>query len=141
MACAQVISEFALLSADDIGPRRVWTVEEKIRIVEESLRGRRQGSATARRLGISRSLLARWRADYRAGRLGPAVPTFTAVTMAASPGAVPAPVCEVPTPKAVMPPVADATIEIVLRNGRRMIVPVTVDPAVLAGLLAAADAP
>ena len=51
MASAKVISEFEVLSATDVGRRRVWSAEDKIRVVEESLRGWRQGSATARRLG------------------------------------------------------------------------------------------
>jgi len=141
MARSKVISGFEVVPADDVGRRRVWTVEEKIRIVEESLRGRKQGAATARRLGVCRSQLTRWRADYRAGRLLPRVPTFTAVTIAAGAAPVPAPGCGLPTSKAVAPAVADATIEIVLRNGRRMIVPAWVDPAVLPRLLAAVDAP
>lgn len=143
MASAKVISEFEVLSANDVGRRRAWTIEDKVRIVEESLRGRRQGSATARRLGISRSLLTRWRADYRAGRLGTVVPTFMAVTMAeaAAPVPTPLPVQEAPTLRTVVPPAVETTVEIVLRNGRRMIVPVTVDPAVLSRLVMAVDEP
>jgi transposase len=143
MACAKVISEFEVLSSDDVGRRRVWTFEDKIRIVEESFLGWRQGSATARRLGISRSLLTRWRADYRAGRLGPMVPTFMAVTTVEAAAPVPAhlPVQEAPTSQAVVPPAVRTTVEIVLRNGRRMIVPVTVDPTLLSRLVMAVDAP
>ncbi len=132
MACAKVISEFEVLAADDVGRRRTWTDEEKIRIVEESLRGHRQGSATARRLGISRSLLTRWRAEYRAGRLGSGVPMFTAVTLAS--GAASPVISEAPPPVGAAP-AREATIEIVLRNGRRMIVPASIAPAVLARLL------
>lgn len=118
MACSKVISNFEVWSAGDLGRRRSWSDEEKLQIVEESLRGHRQGSATARRYGISRSLLSQWRRDYRAGRLGFAAPTFAAVTL---------------TPDAA--PVPDATIEIVLRSGRRMIVPASIEAAVLARLL------
>ncbi|MBX7133458.1 MAG: transposase [Fimbriimonadaceae bacterium] len=143
MASAKVISEFEVLSATDVGRRRVWSAEDKIRVVEESLRGWRQGSATARRLGISRSLLTRWRADYRAGRLGAVVPTFMAVTTAeaAAPVLAPLPVEGPPISHAVVPPAVETTVEIVLRNGRRMIVPVTVDPAALSRLVTAVDAP
>jgi len=137
MAGSKVISEFEVLSRDAVGRRRVWTDEEKIRIVEQSLRGHRQGSSTARRLGISRSLLTRWRADYRAGRLGPAAPTFMAVSLAAS--AASTSVVETPPP-GVAPSIAKATIEIVLGNGRRMIVPISMDPAALARLLPIVDA-
>ncbi|MGO7733164.1 IS66-like element accessory protein TnpA [Rhizobium leguminosarum] len=58
-----------VLSADDLGRRRDWSDEEKVRIVEESLQGFRQGSVTARRYGLSRSLLTRWRREYRSGLL------------------------------------------------------------------------
>ncbi|MBA2430782.1 MAG: transposase [Chthoniobacterales bacterium] len=136
MAWAKVISGFEVLSGDEVGRRRAWTDEEKIRIVADSLQGYRQGSATARRLGISRSLLTRWRADYRAGRLGPTAPTFMAVSLAASAATS---VREEP-PRMVVGPVVEATIEVVLGNARRMIVPVSIDPAVLARLLPIVDA-
>ena len=140
MACAKVISEFEVLSAGDAGRRRDWTDEEKIQIVEESLLGHRQGSATARRVGISRSLLTRWRAEYRAGRLCRIGPTFTAVTVA--PDAAPVVVCETPSPSPpVAVPIPEAMIEIALRNGRRMTVPVSIDPKTLARLLPVVDTP
>lgn len=138
MACAKVISEFEVLPAGDAGRRRDWTDEEKIRIVEASLLGHRQGSATARRVGISRSLLTRWRAEYRAGRLGSVGPVFTAVTV--TPSTAPAAVCEAPPPP-VAAPIPEAMIEIMLRNGRRMTVPASIDPKVLARLLPVVDAP
>lgn len=138
MACAKVISDFEVLSAGDVGRRRDWTDEEKIRIVEESLLGHRQGSATARRAGISRSLLTRWRAEYRAGRLSQTGPAFTAVTV--TPNVTPVMVCEASSPS-VAATTPEATIEIVLRNGRRMTVPVSVDPKTLARLLPVVDTP
>ncbi|WP_443020642.1 MULTISPECIES: IS66-like element accessory protein TnpA [unclassified Shinella] len=64
-----MISPIELLSAEDLGRRRDWSDEEKVRIVEESLQGFRQGSVTARRYGLSRSLLTRWRREYRSGLL------------------------------------------------------------------------
>nr|WP_232237161.1 transposase [Thiosulfatihalobacter marinus] len=57
MACASVVSPIEIFAAEDVGRRRHWSDADKIRIVEESLRGYQQGSATARRYGISRSLL------------------------------------------------------------------------------------
>ena len=65
MSCATVVSPIEIFSAADIGRRRDWSVADKIRIVEESLRGYRQGSATARRYGLSRSVLSIWRREYR----------------------------------------------------------------------------
>jgi transposase len=134
MACAKVISEFEVLAAGDIGRRRRWSDAEKVRIVEESLRGDRQGSATARRHGLSRSLLTRWRADYRAGRLGYGRSgiAFTAVTLAASEAPVPVPEAPLTAPAGYG---RDGSMEIVLRNGRRMIVPTAIDPVCLARLL------
>jgi transposase-like protein len=127
MLCAKVFSDFELLAVEDAGRRRAWTDEDKVRIVEESLRGHRQGSATARRHGISRSLLTRWRSEYRAGLVGRVRPMFTPVDVTAD---------AVSAPRLVSPDTSGAaTIEIVLSNGRRVIVPSSVDPAALARLL------
>jgi len=45
----------------ETGRRRRWSEDEKLRIVAESLSGSRLVSSTARRYGISRSLLTTWR--------------------------------------------------------------------------------
>lgn len=37
MSCATVISQVEVLPADDLGRRRYWTDEEKIRIVDPML--------------------------------------------------------------------------------------------------------
>jgi transposase len=52
--------------------RRRWSEDEKLKIVFESLQAPRQVSATARRHGISRSLLLKWRRSFRAEQKGPA---------------------------------------------------------------------
>ncbi|WP_108260996.1 IS66-like element accessory protein TnpA [Mangrovicoccus ximenensis] len=124
MACAKVISQFELLGPGDAGRRREWSDEEKIRIVEESFRGHRQGSATARRHGISRSLLTLWRRAYRENSLVASPEGFMAVSIAPDPAA-----------GAMSGADADARIEIVLTNGRRILVPAGVDPGSLARLL------
>ena len=49
------------LEVVDTGRRRRWSEEEKARIVLESMSGPRLVSATARRHGLSRSLLVTWR--------------------------------------------------------------------------------
>jgi transposase len=54
------------------GRRRRWSEDEKLRIVLESLKAPRQVSATARRYGISRSLLLQWRRLFRAEPKGAA---------------------------------------------------------------------
>lgn len=133
MACAKVISEFEVLSVDDTARRRGWTDEDKVRIVEESLWGHRQGSATARRHGLSRSLLTRWRGEYRAGLLG-AVGTAVFAPVAVTPEVRPVP--QVGGLLGVSP---EMTLEIALTNGRRVTVPAGIDPSVLARLLPVLD--
>jgi len=100
------------LTVVETGRRRRWTAEEKRRIVEESRIGDRQASATARRYGIPISLLFRWRRDFARVETETAPPmTFLPVMAAAAPGLVP----------------ADDRIEIVLGNGRRLVVGSGVD--------------
>lgn len=134
MSCATVISPIELLSVDDLGRRRDWSDEEKVRIVEESLQGFRQGSVTARRYGLSRSLLTRWRREYRSGLLN----------VSASTGFVPLSISPPPAVSFEMaPPLPedDRTIEIGLPNGRRLTIPASLDPTILARLLPVLDAP
>jgi transposase len=132
MSCSTIVSPIEVLSADDLGRRRDWSDEEKVRIVEESLQGFRQGSATARRYGLSRSVLTSWRRQYRSGLLSVLVPTSF-------------------VPLTISPPVAssdmasplrlddDKTIEISLPNGRRLTIPASLDPTILARLLPVVD--
>jgi transposase len=49
----------------ETGRRRRWSEDEKLKIVLESLQAPRQVTAAARRYGISRSLLLRWRQLFR----------------------------------------------------------------------------
>ncbi|WP_413694539.1 IS66-like element accessory protein TnpA [Rhodobacter sp. KR11] len=128
-------SQVEVLSVVDKGRRREWTDAEKVRIVEESLRGFRQCSATARRHGISRALLTRWRRDYRAGRLAcDRRPQFLAVEVASEMALKSVP------PSALG---SDAgrgdRIEITLGNGRKLAVGVTIDPMALARLVQVLD--
>lgn len=52
------------LAVVETGRRRRWTDDEKLRIVLESLQTPRAISSTARRHGISRSLLLIWRQSF-----------------------------------------------------------------------------
>ena len=61
------------LEVVDTGRRRRWSDDEKLRIVLESLETRRAIPSTARRHGISRSLLMTWRRAFRAEPMGPDV--------------------------------------------------------------------
>ncbi len=138
MACAKVVSQFEVLPVGDAGRRRGWTDEEKVRIVEESLRGRRQGSATARRYGISRSLLTRWRKEHRLGLLEGAPPAQFSPVLIAPVSIAPVSIApERPGAANVTPATraASETVEVTLVNGRRLAVPATIDPAALGRLI------
>lgn len=121
-----------VMSAADGVRRRHWNDADKVRIVEESLHEDRQVSATARRHGISRSLLTVWRRQYRNGEFdGNCLPSFAPLTVLADPPGM-------TSPRSV-PPNPEARVEIALRNGRQMVVPANVDPEALARLLSVVD--
>jgi len=127
--------EIEVLSAADAPRRRHWSDADKIAIVEESFLGYRQVSATARRHGVSRSLLTTWRRQFRDGELGNETrPSFIPLTVSPNgPAAVPVTAQEaaIDTP--------DVQLEIVLRNGRRLLVPSSVATEVLVRLLPARE--
>jgi transposase len=132
---AKFRSQVEVLSVIDKGRRREWTDAEKVRIVEESLRGFRQCAATARRYEISRALLTRWRRDFRAGQLvGGGRPQFLAVQVG------PEPASKASVPSAVGRTTAcDSQVEISLANGRKLAVAATIDPMALARLVQVLD--
>src|SRR3990167_8404611 len=110
--------EVSRLEVVDTGRRRRWTEEEKLRIVMESLSGPRLGSATARRYGIARSLLLKWRRQFD-------------VREAVSSAFVPA----VVVPESSPVPSRSSRMEILSANGRRIIVDAGVDVAALGRVL------
>ncbi len=122
----------------ETGRRRRWSEAEKLRIVEESDIGHRQVSATARRNGISRTLLMSWRRARDEGRLGFDGPVFFTPVTAAS---------ELPITHAASVPVPakrgrrGGRIEIGLSNGRRITVGPDADVAAVARLADALDPP
>jgi transposase len=59
-------AQFERLEVVETGRRRRWSEDEKLKIVLESLQAPRAVSSTARRYGISRSLLLNWRRSFRA---------------------------------------------------------------------------
>lgn len=135
MAGSKFTSQVEVLSVVDKGRRREWTDAEKVRIVEESLRGYRQCAATARRYEISRALLTRWRRDFRSGYLAEGGrPQFIALQVAAGVGA---PAEEVPT--AISANGIDDRVEITLANGRRIALAISVDPTALLRLVQVLD--
>lgn len=128
-------SRVGRLEIVDTGRRRRFSDAEKIRIVEESLSAPRMGSATARRHGIAVPLLFAWRKAYREGRLGNEAASFYPVRVDedgahAGDGRVPP---EPPDGGVARP------VEIVLRNGRRMIVRSDIAPFALGRLLDVVD--
>jgi transposase len=135
MAGSKFTSQVEVLSVVDKGRRREWTDAEKVRIVEESLRGYRQCAATARRYEISRALLTRWRRDFRSGCLAEGGrPRFMALQVAAGVGALAA-----EAPAAVSANGIDDRVEITLANGRRIALAISVDLSVLLRLVQVLD--
>ncbi|MGJ5176347.1 IS66-like element accessory protein TnpA [Bradyrhizobium oligotrophicum] len=116
------------LEVVETGRRRRWSEDEKLRIVMESLQGSRQVSATARRYGISRSLLLKWRRLFRAeqNEAGPRV-DFVPATVIADPVATPDPVVSA----------SGGAIEIELVAGARMRITGVVDERTLKAAIAA----
>ena len=114
------------LEVVEVGRRRRWSEDEKLRIVIESLEGSRQGSATARRYGISPSLLFTWRRTFEVERTGASEPRT---------GFVPAVVVpERETAQRSSAPMRGRMV-IVVGNARRVIVGADVDAAALARVL------
>jgi transposase len=112
------------LKVVDTGRRRRWSFEEKLRIVEESYQGHRQASATARRHGISSSLLFGWRRAFVEGDPG---------GVDVVPDLVPAVVLPDPGPSSE--PATGGRMEIVIGGDHRVIVNADVDGPALARVL------
>lgn len=110
--------------------RRVWSADDKARVVAETLAPGAQVSEVARRNDVAPSLLFAWR---RQARMHPATPepVFLPVQMTAEPvAAAPAPV-----PVAKRRRKAAGSIRIELGSGRRLTVGADVDAAALARVL------
>ena len=113
------------LEVVETGRRRRWSDDEKLRIVMESLQSPRAISSTARRHGISRTLLMIWRRSFRPEPRDPAAPQA---------GFVPAMVVAVETPP-IAAASASGRMVIVIGRDRRVIVDADVDAAALARVL------
>jgi transposase len=114
------------LGVVETGRRRRWTDDEKIKIVLESLQTPRAMSSTARRYGISRSLLLNWRRSFC---------TEPAGTAGQKSGFVPAMVVADPAPSVPAVP-SSGRMVIEIGRERRVIVDAGVDAAALARVLA-----
>ncbi len=125
--------EVEILSVTDTGRRRRWTEAEKVRIVEESFGPRGSVAETARRHDIGRTLLVRWRRQYRNAVLmggSSARVTFMPVKVAHS---------EAPTPVPKAVAGAGDRVEVTLISGRRLSIAASIDPAALARLVQVLD--
>lgn len=118
------------LEVVETGRRRRWSEDAKLKIVLESLQAPRQVSATARRYGLSRSLLLQWRRSFRAEQKGSAerqIGFVPAVVTPDSEAAVPAPAGSA----------GGGAIEIEFATGARMRITGAVDRATLTAAMAA----
>ena len=112
--------------------RRRWSDGEKIAIVREASDGRSSVAEVARRHDLSRQQIYHWRSAMRRGELiEGGGGRFLAVEFA---GDVP----DCPADRADDP--RDAVVEVSLRKGRALRVPVSIAPAVLTALIRAAEA-
>jgi transposase len=123
------------LEVIETGSRRRWTLEEKQRIVSESMIAPRIVSATARRHGLSNSQLFTWRRQAREGKLvGAGMAVFVPAVVASEQRKVDVPA--EPIPENTARASEDRTraagrMEIVLSGARRVIVGSDVDSAAL----------
>ena len=116
------------LEVVDTGRRRRWSEDEKLKIVLESLQAPRQVAATARRYGVSRSLLLRWRRSFRPEPRDAAnQPGFAAAMVVSESGPLACPA----------PASSGGSIEIEFVAGARMRITGTVDAATLKAAVAA----
>lgn len=115
------------LEVVETGRRRRWSDDEKLRIVLESLRVPRAISSTARRYGISRSLLMQWHKLFCSAPDGAEaeLTSFVPATVTPDPSAA-------PTVPAVP---ASGRMVIVVGKDCRVIVDAGVDAAALARVL------
>ena len=120
-------TEVERLEVIETGRRRRWSDDEKLRIVMESLQTPRAISSTARRHGISRSLLVTWRRSFRPEptSLEAQQAGFVPVTVVAATEAAPT-MDAAPT---------SGRMVIVVGKDRRVIVDTSVDAVALARVL------
>ena len=107
--------------------RRRWSLQDKLRIVEETLQPGVTVSEVARRHGLAPSVVFTWRRLAREGRLGDNTgPAFMPVEITPVPAQA---------PSAASPPRRIGLIEIALGRGRRIRVDREVDAEALRRVL------
>jgi transposase len=131
---SHTISALNRLEVVETGRRRRWSGEEKARIVLESMSEPRLVAATARRYGLSRSLLVTWRRAFATNRAKSQAGFVRAVVAEDGPAAPAAPSSRGATSYA-----AERRIEIELTSGRRIIVAASVDVEALGRIVEVLD--
>jgi transposase len=126
MDSSKYSTQIERLGVVEVGRRRRWTDDEKLKIVLESMQMPRAISSTARRYGISRSLLLNWRRSYCIEKDG---------AEGQKSGFVPAMFVADPTPSTAAAP-ASGRMVIEIGKDCRVIVDAGVDAAALARVLA-----
>src|ERR1700681_4301513 len=120
-------TEVERLEVVETGRRRRWSDAEKVRIVMEGVQTPRAISSTARRHGISRSLLVTWRRSFRPEPASPAAQQAGFVPVMVVAAAETAPTMDAaPT---------SGRMVIVVGKDRRVIVDTSVDAVALARVL------
>ena len=117
------------------GARRRWTSEQKYQIVLDSLAAGASVASVARHHDVNLNLIYAWRRQARMGKLPGRSEDgvdFVPVTIVPARGAVPVSMVPRDTTGST---IADARVEVVLRNGRMLRVPEGVAPS-RAGALA-----
>lgn len=124
------------------GGRRIYSAEEKIRLVGEAHGGRGAVAAVARRHGVCTSLIYRWRRQLKSGELSAEAPAFVPLHVL-EPASAGLPSSAMTPSVPEMPPVERraALVEVVLSNGRVLRVAEDIAPATLRRLVGALDAP
>ena len=124
------------LTVVELGHRRRWSEEEKLRIVMESLAAPRLVSAVARRHGITRSLLSDWRRTLKVERVvSKPAPVFVPAVVVSEP---PLPAKTAPCRRAPRQ-AAQGRMVIEVGRGRRVVVDGAVDAEALARVLDVLD--
>ncbi|WOH64069.1 IS66-like element accessory protein TnpA [Bradyrhizobium sp. BWA-3-5] len=131
---SHTISALNRLEVVETGRRRRWSEEEKARIVLESMSEPRLVAATARRYGLSRSLLVTWRRAFAANRTKSEARLVMVVVAEDGPVASAADSSRSTTAHST-----ERRIEIELTGGRRVIVDASVDVEALRRIIEALD--
>jgi transposase len=116
--------------------RRRWSVEEKLRILAQSVAPGSSASLTCRMHGISSGQLYTWRRQFRTGELTGFAPVLVAPPADELPVA-PAPIDPMPPDGAVDRPTGGGVIEVELPSGIKLRLTGAVDAALLRQVLSA----